>query len=52
MPEPDGDIETSVAISTRSIIYGNLILWFLGICILGFIVLSLVKKIEREKRYK
>ena len=52
MPEPDGDIETSVVVPTKNIAYDNWILRILGICILVYIVLLLVKKIEREKRYK
>jgi choloylglycine hydrolase len=52
VPESDGDIETSAAIPTKNIFYDNWMLWILGICILVYIVLSLIKKIERKKRYK
>ena len=49
MPESDGGIETSADIPTKNFFYDNWILWISGICILVYIVLSLVKKKEREK---
>ncbi|MEN2777403.1 carcinine hydrolase/isopenicillin-N N-acyltransferase family protein [Acetivibrio clariflavus] len=45
IPESDGDMETSAAITKKNIFYDNLVLWILGICILGYIVaLLLIKK--------
>lgn len=55
MPESggsDGDMETSAAIPAKNIFYDNWILWISGIYILAYIVLSLIKKIVRKKRYK
>lgn len=52
MPESDGDIETSVAAPVKSSFNYNWMLWILGVCILVYIVFSLVKKIERKKGYK
>lgn len=49
MPESDGDIETSLTGSTQNSFYNNWILLISGVCILIFIVFSLVKRIERKK---
>ncbi len=50
MPESDGDVETSVATPIKSSFYDNWILWISGVCILAYIVFSLVKKNRKGKK--